>query len=225
MFKTIKSKIIVLTISILVVLSILLLGSACLNFKNNTKMMIESCNHNISNFAEQVNKDISVLQNNAIDLALMGEGYYMTGKRSEIAEYVVKRVFERYKYSLGGGIWFEPYAINPIQKRKCFYAFHKNGNVIIDYGFESENYDYLNQSWYKEIFPKLSKDRVFVWSKPYFDNQGSYTVMTTVGAGIYNQDKLIGISTVDWEISSILKTVSNMRPTPNSFALFAPSSF
>jgi len=221
MLKTIKSKIIVLTISILVVLSFLLLGSACLNFKNNTLMMIESCNHNISNFAEHVNKEISILQNNAIDLALMGEGYYMTGRRTEIAEYVVKRVFERYKYSLGGGIWFEPYVVNPAQKRKCFYGFHKNGKVVIDPGFESEQYDYLTQSWYKEIFPKLSKDKVFVWSKPYFDNQGSFTVMTTVGAGIYDKDRLIGISTVDWEISSILKTVSNMRPTPNSFALFA----
>ena len=44
--------------------------------------------------------------------------------------------------------------------------------------------------------------------------------MVTAGAGIYDHDKLIGISTVDWEISSIIKSVSEMKPTPNSFALF-----
>lgn len=45
--------------------------------------------------------------------------------------------------------------------------------------------------------------------------------MTTVGAGIYTDENLIGIATVDWQISAIVETISQMKPTPNSFALFA----
>lgn len=220
MFNTIKSKILLLAISVLLVLSLILSGSTYLNFKNDKSLMINGCDFVISTFAEQINKEISKLENNAVDLALMGESYAHNNKNKFFAEQIIKKIFIHYEKSLGGGIWFEPYKVHPDRKLDRIYVYHDaNGNVLIDK--TSDHLNYLEESWYREIKPKLSKTNTVAWSKPYTDNRGSMALMTTVGAGIYDNGELVGISSVDWEISSIIKTVSNMKPTKNSFALFA----
>lgn len=221
MLKSIKSKIIVLTISVLVVLSLLMAGLAFFNFNSTKGMIIEGSNSNISTFAEQVNKEITQLEKNALDLALMGEIYIRSGLQLDVADYMVPKVFQNYQNSLGGGIWFKPYATSPDRKLNCIYAFRdQNGKIQIDHDFESEAYNYPQQKWYLEIMPQFKTGIKTAWSKPYFEKEGSKTLMTTVGAGIYHQGKLIGLSTVDWKISTILGTISKMKPTSNSFVLF-----
>jgi len=44
--------------------------------------------------------------------------------------------------------------------------------------------------------------------------------MATIGAGIYHEGQLVGLSTVDWQMDTILKSILKIRPTPNSFVLF-----
>ena len=68
---------------------------------------------------------------------------------------------------------------------------------------------------------QLEKGQKLFWSKPYYENQGAKTLMTTVGAGIYHDGKLIGLSTVDWQMNAIRDSILNIKPTPNSFVLFA----
>ena len=58
------------------------------------------------------------------------------------------------------------------------------------------------------------------WVRPYRSTQLGI-LMTTVGAGIYDQGKLIGMATVDWELDTILKSILKIKPTPKSFVLFA----
>ena len=222
MFNSIRAKIISLVVSLLVGLIFVLSISTLVSFKQGHRLLIESCDFTISTYAEKINKEIIKLQNNAVDLALLGEVYYKSGKSESLANFMVKNIFERYKQSLGGGIWFEPFVINPNKRLICTYAYRNDdGKVLIDKNFASENYNYLNQNWYVEIKPRLKKSCDFGWSKPYYENQGSETLMTTVGAGIFDNGKFIGMSTVDWEISDIAKTVTEMKPTKNSFALFA----
>lgn len=45
--------------------------------------------------------------------------------------------------------------------------------------------------------------------------------MTTVGVGVYNENNLVGMATVDWDMDSILNSILKIKPTPNSFVLFA----
>ena len=222
MFSSIKGKLFFITALILVAISLILLFANFENYRQTKKLKLESCDYTVSAFAEKVNQKITKMNDNVIDLALLGEIYYKTGKAKNIADYSVKTIFEDYEDSLGGGIWFEPYAINPSKRLACTYAFrNKENTIVIDRNFESEQYNYLNRSWYKEIKPELLEGKKIVWSEPYHENEGSYALMTTVGAGIYDSGKLIGMSTVDWEISSIAETVSEIKPTPNSFVLFA----
>ncbi|MBR1617049.1 SpoIIE family protein phosphatase, partial [bacterium] len=67
---------------------------------------------------------------------------------------------------------------------------------------------------------KARTDRI-TWTRPYFEDESTKKLLVSAGVGIYEKDKLVGISTVDWELNDIKKMISEMRLTPNSFVLFA----
>ncbi|MBR2525873.1 SpoIIE family protein phosphatase [bacterium] len=222
MFNTIKSKINLITMLMLTTLCIVLSLFGFLYLKSGKTLIIKGTSFSISVFAQNINKEITEIENNARDLALHGESYYLNNKNRAIADHLIKDSFRNYENSLGGGIWFKPYYIDKLKRLFCIYAYrNKQNEIIIDNQFNSEEYDYPNKSWYKEIMSQLTPQNNIGWSLPYFEKEGSNTLMVTAGSGIYIDDKLIGISTVDWEISSIVKSVSQIKPTPHSFALFA----
>ena len=222
MLNTIKSKIIFISVIMLAALNLLLCLFGYLYLKNGKTLLLDSYSHSISVFAKNINKEVIKIENNAKDLALHGELFFAIDKDKSIAEQTIIKLFDNYQDSLGGGIWFEPYSVRAYQKLLCIYVYrNKDNKVVTDEEFETEAYNYPNQSWYKEIMPQLAGGDRVAWSLPYFEKEGSNTLMVTAGAGIYNNNKLVGMSTVDWEISSIIKSVSEIKPTPNTFALFA----
>ena len=221
MFKTIKSKILFITILVMAVFMTVVLGYTAYARMKTKKLMLKNYSLSINSFVEEIDKKILRMEDNSRDLALIGNLFYRTDKSIGLTNQAITRIFENYPDSLGGGIWFEPYIVDPVQKRTCFYAFrNKDNKIVLDENFASEEYDYHNQSWYKEIKSQLTKDDNTAWSLPYYENQGSKTMMITAGTGIYDGDKLIGISTVDWELGSIFKELSEMKPLENGFALF-----
>ena len=220
-FNTVKSKIILISALMLIILSILLSFFAFLYLENGKTLILKGFSFHISNFAERINKDIIRIEDNAKDLALQGEMFNHIDKNRDVALFTTINIFNNYPYSLGGGIWFEPNIIDPQKRWYCIYVYrNKNNEVVPDEQFETAEYDYLNKNWYKEIFPNVTEENNVAWSLPYYEKEGSNTLMVTAGAGIFDNGKRIGISTVDWEIESIIKSVSDMKPTPNSFALF-----
>lgn len=222
MFKTIKSKIILISVSMLVALGIVLAFFSYDHLKNSKSLVIQSCYYNIAVFAQDINKEVLKIENNTEELALIGEEYAKIKGEKNIIELNVIKVFKNSKDTLGGGIWYKPYFITPLKKLFCIYAYrNRNNEIIIDNEFETENYNYPKQKWYTEITNGIKEDKEVVWSTPYFEKEGSKTIMITAGAGIYNNGKLVGISTADWEITDIVNRIQNMRPTKNSFALFA----
>ena len=222
MLKSIKSKILVLTFGILCLLAIIITGVASVSFYSGKEMTVAARGLAVSSLAESVNKEIIKLEKNALDLALIGEVHYKAGKQEYIAKELLTGIFLNYPDSLGGGIWFVPYIIQPNKQRSCMYAFRsKDGGIVVDNAYESAEYNYLKQSWYTEIMAELKKGAKLFWSKPYYENIGAKTLMTTVGAGIYIDGKLIGMSTVDWKMDSILSKILEIKPTAGSFVLFA----
>lgn len=223
MLKTVKSKIIFITVAMLLSLAIVLLFFAYNSYKTDKQLKTESCDLMIVYFAEEINKAILQHQENVKDLALMGEIYYRFAKVKDISAFIVKKNFENNKHAIGGGIWFEPYVTNRAKIRNCSYAYRNiDGKVIIDESFESGGYNYLTQNWYLYIKKNLSEKNSVIWTEPYFDGTGTYSLMTTVGAGIYDENnKNVGMATVDWQLGAISQKISKMRPTKNSFALFA----
>lgn len=224
MLNTIKSKILIIVLSTFVILISALLMFGFLSYKNSGKLIIQSYYYSIAVLVQNLNKEIVEIENNAQDLAILGNLYYNAGKgRNETkAKNAVIKIFDNYKGSLGGGIWFKPYAFHKNKKLSCIYGYrNKQNDLIIDDSFQSESYNYIQQGWYKQISSKISKQKNIAWSFPYRENQGSKALMVTCGSGIYDGEKLVGFSTVDLEINSIIEYISKIKPTPNSFVLFA----
>ncbi len=214
MFKTLKSKILAITITVLAVMILVFMGFSYVFESKTTPLIIDYYSRYIEVLKEDIDDDIINISNNAKGLALIGSLFYNTDRSVPLTEEVIKKIFNNYPESLGGGIWFEPFVVDKSQKRFCFYAFrNKNGEVVIDRSFNSEKYNYLEQNWYKQIYSQIKDKKVDVaWSLPYYENQGSYTLMITAGSGIYDDNRnLIGISTVDWEISDIERHIRDMN--------------
>ncbi len=174
--------------------------------------------------AKKIDVEILRTEKNARDLALMGELYYKFEKDRNVAIETMREVFENYPKSLGGGIWFKPHLMFPNERLSCIYTFrNKNNQIVVDKAYETEEYNYLNQNWYKEIAPNITRDDNVEWSLPYYEKEGGGTRIITAGAGIFDQNKnIIGISTVDWAIDNVIKSLETLDNVPKgSFTLFA----
>jgi len=184
--------------------------------------------------SERLAGTIAEMDRNAIDLALVGLRYYeFPTLDPEFAESAVVRNISAFPSAIGGGIWYEPHVFSLSTQRVAFYAFRddETGTVRYDPAYGSPAYDYPNQMWYLHIINVLRNSPegantvsapVTAWTVPYFDDTGTEVLMTTVGAGIIDvSGNLIGMATVDWEIDSMLKRLTEIRPTDGSFILLA----
>ena len=210
MFKSLKSKILAISIVMLTFLMLVFLFHTMISRMKTKQLMVQNYGFSIeASFLNDINERIVKLEDNLKSLALIGNLFYRTDRSYELTDRVITRIFENYPETLGGGIWFKPYALDKNKKYVCFYAYRdKNNKIVIDKNFSSESYDYPNQEWYKQIISKVTPERNIVWTKPYFENQGSYTTMVTAGTGIYVDGELVGVATVDWEISSVMNEIS-----------------
>lgn len=223
MFKTIKSKMLFMAI---LMLTVLMFASCCYTIvsRMNTKqLMVQNYKFSITAdpVVQGIKSRITSSEDNLKSLALIGSLYYKTDRSSKLTNNALTRIFEDYPQTLGGGIWFKPYIVDKSKKYVCFYAFRdKNNKIAIDTNFETEEYDYPNQQWYKQIISEVTPEHNIVWSKPYFENQGSYTLMVTAGTGIFVDGELVGIATVDWEINSVIEEISQIKPLAKTFSLY-----
>ena len=221
MLKSIKAKIIVLTFSLLLVLGIVVTSAAIMAFYNDKELIIAGNNISITAFENQMNTEIATLEKEASDLAVMGEVYYHSGKQQEMGEFFTKQLLKNYPNAMGNGLWFEPYQITKTQKAVCIHALW-NQEDQIDFlpSCVRGDYDYFSRHWYTEIINDLKAGKKISWTRPYKSSEVEF-LMTTVGTGIYDQEKLVGIAMVDWQMDTILNSILKIKPTPNSFVLFA----
>ena len=192
---------------------------------NYRQLRIEAVSKTVAFESERVARIIAEMERNAIDLALAGYQFYKSEKHpSQLGASIPVENFSAFGTAVGGGIWFEPYVLDAATRRVCYYAFFDSaiGGVRYDSEFETENYDYPTQLWYTSIAAKLTGKYRSVWTVPYFENIGTVSLMTTVGAGIYDENgRFIGMSTVDWQIQSMVDRLLAIKPTENSFVLVA----
>ena len=175
--------------------------------------------------SERVGKVIAEMERNAVDLALAGRQYFLAGGYpAGLGIAISVENFSAFTTAVGGGIWFEPFAFDPERRRVCYYAFFdtSTGTVRHDPDFQTAAYDYHTQIWYTSIAAGLNGIFDTIWTAPYYDDAGTNAFMTTVGSGIYdNTGRFVGMSTVDWEIQSMVDRLTSIKPTEGSFVLVA----
>ena len=239
MFKSVRTNVIITAIIMLTFLMSAFAWHTIVSRMKTKQLMVQNYVYSTDIFAEEINDRVIKSDDNLRSLAMIGKLFYITDRSEELTYDIVARVFENYPDTLGGGIWFKPNIVDKSKKYVCFYAYRdKNNKVVVDKSFSSDEYDYPNQGWYKQIISQVKPDGNIVWSAPYYENLGSYTTMVTAGTGIYVNGELIGIVTVDWEIDSIMDEVSQMKPVEktmsmyksggkinNSFALFGNTKY
>ena len=221
MLNSINSRIIGLTIALLFTLGIVVTSFATLAFYHDKELIVAGNNASIVAFERQINNDIAELEKNALDLSVMGEVYFKKGKQLDVGEYFTQEILHNYPNSMGNGIYFKPYKVHADQRISCIHAvWEENREIGLLPSCKNSTFDYFAQHWYTEIIEELRAGQHVSWVKPYKSTQLGI-LMTTVGAGIYDQNELVGMATVDWEIDTILKSILQIKPTPNSFVLFA----
>jgi sigma-B regulation protein RsbU (phosphoserine phosphatase) len=219
-FYSIRTKIIVITLVFISIIGASFIIYSIATTENYKHLRIESIQKTIEIETEIVNNIIVKLERGAIFYALGGKLCY-EDQSEELGEKFTLEGLEILTNAVGGGFWFEPYSFTPGKLRAGYYAYRDKttNSALIDHTFFMNEYDYHNKSWYRELKEGITHPYQVVWTKPYVDDTGSFTLMTTAGAGIFIDGKLIGITTIDWEIDEVIKRLLRINPTENSFVL------
>ena len=182
--------------------------------------------------SEKVGRDITDMERSAVNFAMLGEQVFRTQRSpDEMGQYISLEDFTNFRVSLvgvGGGIWYEPYVLRETTLRAGLYAYvdPDTGLARPDPAFMSEEYDYHTQLWYRQISARAVMRYQTVWTSPYFEHIGTNSLLTTVGAGIFDDNgRFVGMATADWQIQSLIDHLTAIRPTPNSFVLLASPEY
>lgn len=170
---------------------------------------------------ERVNKTIAEIERTAKYLASGALGVLKTQSRALGEEWVIDHLKD-FPTPIGLGVLFEPYGFSKDTYNAGFYAFRdkKTGEIRLDDSCFAPKYNYRDYNWYHEIANVAKHPYQVVWTQPYVDDGGAFALMVTAGAGVFDENEnLIAISTVDWEIEKVVRKLSEIKPTKGSLAL------
>ena len=222
---SIRIKILAIVLGFFTLIAIVFAIYAAAATANYRRLRTAEVSKTVAAEGERVGRMIAEMERNVVDLALAGRQYYLAGKDdAKLGVSIPLENFSAFTSAIGGGIWYEPYVLNPEKQRICYYAFFdpQIGAVRYDPSFETEKYDYHMQRWYMETMVGVTVTGPYttVWSTPYYDDTGTNTLMITVGSGIYDDAKrFVGMSTVDWEMKSMVDGLTAIKPTEGSFVV------
>lgn len=177
--------------------------------------------------ARSLDSIFGVMEQVADDAATAGEAFWSIRRKTgadvgpEI-EAFLKRSFEKAASAIGGGIWYEPFAMYPDRKYFGPYVYRDKEKVVGTWDLSTPEYDYHNKPWYRMAIPadgppkQAGASRVF-WTEPYFDDAGTRQLMVTVDALMADgSGKIIGMSTLDFTLSEMQEHVDLLKITPGT---------
>ena len=224
---SIRAKILAITLAFLLLLSAIFIVYSAFATENYKRLRLEGIAKTVEYETEKVNKTIAEIESGAIHFAIVG----LLSRRLqalEVGELSAIEYLGASGVAEGGGFWFEPFAYDGKTRRIGIYAHYDESTggytldktMYIDGVLNVDEYDYHGMSWYREIVDAVTRPHEVKWTRPYIDDSGSRSLMTTAGAGMYNEDgELVGASIIDWKIKDIVEELSAIKPTENSFVL------
>lgn len=115
---------------------------------------------------------------------------------------LLKNYIPMYDETFGMGIWFEPYAF---QKKEQYapFAYRDGENVILDDSYTAGDLDIWSTEWYK-----VGSEPDGGWTKAYADPATNVSMVTTAYPIEKQNGDLMGVVTVDVDISRIQKLIT-----------------
>lgn len=229
MFKTIKSKIICITLSFLVVLSTVTIGLINVAYEVGEKNQIEELKFRLEDIDKSMHIALVCLRLVATELAERGKIYYIYKGPTSKLNILVEDVFKNSKSIFStdevntGGIWYEPYEVYPNMKDLASYY---DVNKIYDAAdLQKRDYDYTNRIWYKELKEKILKTEAGNMSCLVAKSESksfSHELMLACGRGIYDNDSnLVGIVHVDWKVANFIEKLKSFKLPKNTIIIFS----
>ena len=215
---SLRTKILLIVLVFIAIKGTVFFIYAIITSVNYKQLRFEGIEKTVELEAEKVNKIIAELERGAIFYSIGGFLYY-EGMPEELGQKFTEEGIGGLPNADGGGFWFEPYSYRSDRLRAGFYVYKDTdtGKIVEDNTFDINNYDYHSMNWYREIIAGIKQPYQIVWVRPYLDDNPASSLMTTAGAGIFKDEKLIGITTVDWEIDDVIKELTEIKPTKNTF--------
>lgn len=182
---SIRTKILVIVLIFISLISATFIFYSIATTANYKQLRLESIQKTLEIETEKINKIIIELERGAVFYSLGGLLCYEE-QSEELGEKFTVDGLGGLVNAIGGGFWFEPYACGKDQYFSSIYAFFDKaiGGVRLDDTFNKDEYDYHEKNWYREIIGAVKSPYQVVWTKPYVDDSGSFSLMTTAGAGI-----------------------------------------
>jgi len=177
---------------------------------------------------ERIASAMLVMEKNAEDLATAGETFHRIYKQTgrdvtpDITNYLLEN-FKKNPGALGGGLWYEPGVLFKDRQYYGPYVYREKDEVLFTWDLSRPSYDYFSKQWYRTALPSgwdrtMQRPRRIYWTKPYWDEAATESLMVTVDALMYNDRRyIIGMATVDMSLSEMKKMVNKMRVTAASF--------
>lgn len=178
-----------------------------------------------------INKEIELNMNNELDkklqeiekslerhkkisesLAKVAQSSYSSLTKDNLSSILVNLI-ETNDETFGAGIWFEPFKYNKEIEFFGPYAYKDNGKAI--YSDQYTNTNFTLDDWY--TLGKATNEKV-VWTSPYYDPVTDVSMLTCTTPFYDSNNKFIGVSTADINLTTLQNNIKNMKVGNNGRA-------
>lgn len=205
-FKRIRTKMLVTLLPVIVIAMVVLtVISATSSADIVSEQIGETMEATLDAEAGTIEDYLRVVQSMAMTISrTVGTTY----KEMELSQYenTLAAIIADNEMVLGSGIWFEPYVYDAEERYVGPYIFKDGDAIATTYDYSNAEYNYFTQEYYT-----LSKNATApVITDPYYDAT-SNTIMSSCTMPVFDGQTYIGCVTVDVELSSIEKVISEIQ--------------
>lgn len=110
--------------------------------------------------------------------------------------------------TFGLGVWYDPFQYKNYLKYFGSYAYRFNGQILYTEDYNTEQYNYPGQEWYKL---GLQTNEKVLWTNPYYDENSKSTILTTIAPFYHYNGKFRGVITANLHFDRLQHIVSNIK--------------
>jgi len=202
------------TITLLTIIPIALISmiTLCVSSYESSKTLLDKeiqnkMQYKLNGTVQEIEKTLLKHSQIAVTLAKAVEASSNTMTKENFKSLVQKAPLTN-KDTFGTGIWFELFKYNKNIKYFGPYGYKDKDKVLYTDDYATAKYDYVNQDWYTTA---KNTDKDVVWSQPYADDVTKITMVTSTAPFYDQQNKFMGVTTADINLSSLQKMVSDIK--------------